>query len=387
MTLCAIWLSAALCTACKRNSESDDGQASAQQQKPTEQADSETTITGLDGEWQTDSDGNAIPDFIEKELGYDPAHEDCRPDSTCAEGIPGRDLDLRVNTLLMLDASGSMAARLGNVSKIDIAKMSLLKYASSVPESIRLGLLVYGHKGNNGQSGKAESCAGIEIMAPIGSLGDSNAQTVINRFSPTGWTPIGASLEMAKQSFNADMKGRNRIIMVSDGIETCGGDPVKIARELHNSGFAITIDVVGFNVPGSDARQLKKIAEAGGGIYFDARTQSALDTYFQEQNRAAAKTWEAAICYAEAFNKTWLCDAAMVQKAFRVVNSERQAAQSAGDNDKAEALNEVRALIDKKHQERKKERKTVQEKWRKLSKDAFEINQKTLKAYGKLRRS
>lgn len=390
-TFCTVWLCGMLLLGCKTNSENDGKQAPAEQENAAEQVTNEATgepeISGLDSEWQTDSDHNAIPDFIEKEIGFNPAQEDCKPDSGCGDGVPGSDLDLSVNTLLMLDVSGSMAAKLGTVPKIDIAKMSLLKYASSVPESIRLGLLVYGHKGNNQASGKAESCAGVELMAPIGGLRDSDAQTVINRFAPTGWTPIAASLEKAKESFNADMKGRNRIIMVSDGIETCGGDPVKVARELHNSGFAVTIDVVGFNVPGSDANQLKKIAEAGGGIYFDARTQSALDAYFQEQNRATAKTFEAANCYAQAYNKAWICDADMVIKAYRVVNRERQTAQAAGDNDKVNALNELRELIDKKHQERKAERKLVQEKWQKLSKDAFEINQKTLKAYGKLRRS
>ncbi|OJV20500.1 MAG: hypothetical protein BGO21_07935 [Dyadobacter sp. 50-39] len=382
-----ISLSATLWLGCGYTSGDEKNNVSEEQQEITGPDAGQLNVAVLGDEWQVDSDQNGIPDFIEKESGYNPAGEDCNPEAACGEGVPGADLDLSVNTLLMLDVSGSMAARLGGVPKIDIAKMSLLKYASSVPESIRLGLLVYGHQGNNEQSGKAESCAGIEVMAPIGNLSEANANTIINRFSPTGWTPIASALEKAKQTFGTDRKGRNRIIMVSDGVETCGGDPVSVARQLHSSGFAVTIDVVGFNVPGSDAQQLKRIAEAGGGIYFDARTQSALDTYFQEQNRAAAKTWEAANCYAEAYNKAWLCDANMVLKAIRVLNAESRKAQSAGKNDEVRALEEVRLAINQKHEERKKQRKIIREKWHKLSRDAFEINQKTLKAYGKMRRS
>lgn len=388
-TTAFVWLSAALWLGCQGSSDNAQLSTPAEKGKQTDRVmtiSRASRLAALESEWRMDTDHNGIPDFIEKQLGYTPDYEDCETGTACGGAEPGADLDLAVNTLIMLDVSGSMAARLGNVPKIDLAKMSLLRYTSSVPESIRLGLLVYGHKGSNEESGKAESCAGVEVMAPIGALREGDVRHLLDRFTPTGWTPIASSLEQAKQVFGSNPKGRNRIIMISDGIETCGGNPVQVARELYNAGFAVTTDVVGLHVPGSSAQQLKAIAEAGGGIYFDARTQSALDRYFQEQNRAVAKTWEAANCYAEAFNKAWLCDASMVLQALRVVNARRREAQSEGNLDKVRALDEIRNTINQKHQDRKRERKLTQDQWKQLSRQAFELNQKTLKAYGKLRR-
>ena len=69
----------------------------------------------------------------------------------------------------------------------------------------------------------------------------------------------------------------NKIVLVSDGIETCGGDPVAAAEELNRSGIEVEIDVVGFGVPDDEADQLRDVASAGGGEYFDARTGALLE--------------------------------------------------------------------------------------------------------------
>jgi len=128
----------------------------------------------LDAKWYQDGDDNAIPDFIEIENGYDPNRDDCEPSSKCGDAATGEDLQTKpVNTLLMLDSSGSMKARVGSVSKIEAAKTAIASYVANAPARVRFGFLVYGHKGNNQESGKAESCAGIELLAPIGGFGES----------------------------------------------------------------------------------------------------------------------------------------------------------------------------------------------------------------------
>ena len=72
----------------------------------------------LDAKWYQDGDDNAIPDFIEIENGYDPNRDDCEPSSKCGDAATGEDLQTKpVNTLLMLDSSGSMNARVGSVQQ------------------------------------------------------------------------------------------------------------------------------------------------------------------------------------------------------------------------------------------------------------------------------
>ncbi|WP_128548480.1 VWA domain-containing protein [Larkinella soli] len=341
---------------------------------------------GLEARWYADADRNAVPDFMEQELGYRPDAEDCAADaSRCGPGAAGEELDFTVNTLLMLDASGSMAARIGSTTKMEAAKTSLARYASVVPEAVRLGFLLYGHEGANTEAGKAASCAGISLLAPIGAVNGETIQAALRSFQPTGWTPIAGALQKAKESFSGLEKKNNRIILVSDGIETCGGDPVAVAKELHDSGFSVTVDVIGFSVPGSDARQLRAIAEAGGGVYNDVRSQAELDAYFERQSRAFVKTIEAANCYLEVFNRAWICDAGLVNKALLQFNRHRQAFLKEGKQAEAETVLRLRAKADEAHQARKAKRAAFRQQAEKLRRDAFAINARILKAYQKIK--
>lgn len=77
---------------------------------------------------------------------------------------------------------------------------------------------------------------------------------------------------------------------MTDGIETCGGDPVAAARALKESGIAVTVDVVGFDVASSaEQAALRQVAEATGGEYADAQGAAELNDYFDDQ---IARTFE-----------------------------------------------------------------------------------------------
>lgn len=170
----------------------------------------------LEAKYYEDANENAVPDFIEIELGKDPREKDhCPVDSSkCGGAANGADIDLNVNTLLMLDASGSMkAASGGGISKLDAAKSALKQYVERAPKPVKMGFLVYGHKGNNTPSGKPESCAenGAELLDEIGNVGKDTFQTTLDKFQPTGWTPIAVALRRAGQSF-AGMEGKNNHI-------------------------------------------------------------------------------------------------------------------------------------------------------------------------------
>ena len=82
-----------------------------------------------------------------------------------------------------------------------------------------------------------------------------------------GYTPIAYSLEQATNDFSADAKERV-IVLVSDGKETCKGDPLVAAKVL--AGKGITVHTVGFVVDTAARGQLQTIARATGGTYFDA---------------------------------------------------------------------------------------------------------------------
>ena len=196
---------------------------------------------------------------------------------------------------------------------------------------------MYGHKGNNTEAGKAESCPGVELLAPIGQASEANAQELIGSFEPTGWTPIGGALEAAGQAFAGKEGQSNRIIVISDGEETCDGDPVAVAQRLNQEGFNVQIDVVGFDLENQAVvEQMQAIAAAGGGIYYDARSRDQLRDYLDQQLEALYQTREAFVCNISLGSSVLNCDQAQVtaaadwlrNKANEVEDSDAQLAES-----------------------------------------------------------
>lgn len=96
------------------------------------------------------------------------------------------------------------------------------------------------------------------------------------------------------------------------------------AERLHASGIELTIDVVGFGVPDDETEQLKDIATAGGGEYFDARTGDDLDRYFREQAEALDQTWEAFACELRNGVHDQICDQTQCNEATVFVIPEEQ---------------------------------------------------------------
>lgn len=383
-------------TACQLN---DTNEANSQSGKNNSSSSGTTTSGGsssektdaprvLDAKFYQDSDGNAVPDFLEIENGYDPNRDDCDPSTKCGEGATGGDFNpTQENVLLMLDSSGSMRANAGGTSKIEAAKSALINHVSNAPNKIRFGFLVYGHKGNNQQSGKAESCAEIDILAPLGGIDKNNAESVMTQFQPTGWTPIGASLQKAREAFSgAEENSVNRIIMVSDGLETCGGDPVAEARKLHQEGFKVIVDVVGFDVSSNDAAQLRKIAEAGGGTYFDAKTQSDLTDYLKKQGEAWLKTMEASNCNIGAYNDAWICDAKLSSNAIIRIGEIRDAEKVVIGTDKYDAYKELQDRIRNINEERRQKYEVYKERAQEQLKQSKDIHNQTQENYEQKRR-
>ena len=168
--------------------------------------------------------------------------------------------------LLIMDASGSMNAKLPNgETRIAVAQRAVKGVASFIPAEAQLSLRLYG-----AQSPKAEkNCKDTNLAVPFGAAGSSgNAITAsVDAAVAQGYTPIAYALKQAASDFPADAKERV-IVLVSDGKETCEGDPTVAARALAAKG--ITVHTVGFIVDSAARGQLQAIAKETGGTYFDA---------------------------------------------------------------------------------------------------------------------
>ncbi|MCM3719795.1 VWA domain-containing protein [Fictibacillus phosphorivorans] len=180
-----------------------------------------------------------------------------------------------LNVAILLDASGSMAAKVSGTDKMSAAKEALKKFAEGLPEDANVMLRVYGHKGSNANKDKNVSCESTEVMYPLGAYDKGAFQESLSKFKPTGWTPLAASIAASEKDLQGK-EGNNVVYVVSDGIETCDGNPIEAAKKLHESNIKAEVNIIGFDVDNKGQQQLKAVAEAGGGEFQSVSSQKEL---------------------------------------------------------------------------------------------------------------
>lgn len=198
-----------------------------------------------------------------------------------------------LNVQILLDGSGSMAKEIDGKSMMEIAKDSIEEFAKELPEGANIALRVYGHKGSGSDKDKELSCKSNELIYEMGSYDSGKLQASLDKVQPAGWTPLASTIEEAKKDLSK-YKGEsntNIIYLVSDGVETCGGDPVAQAKSLSESDIQPIVNVIGFDLDAEGQKQLKEVAEAADGIYSNARNQSDLKEEL-EKAKAIAEEWE-----------------------------------------------------------------------------------------------
>ncbi|NJN47382.1 MAG: VWA domain-containing protein [Candidatus Competibacteraceae bacterium] len=171
------------------------------------------------------------------------------------------------SVLFVLDGSGSMWGKVGDQAKIEIAKTVMTDMVEQLPSEVSTGLLVYGHN-------RKDDCEDIAMVAPVGSERTALVQA-LNDINPKGKTPLTGAVQLAARELRQS-EGSSSVVVVSDGKETCEGDPCSAAREAANSGVDLRIHVVGFDVTGEETEQLNCIAKEGKGKYFAAANSEQL---------------------------------------------------------------------------------------------------------------
>ena len=185
-----------------------------------------------------------------------------------------------INVELILDASGSMAEEIApGETRIDAAKSVLTEVIDSLPTTpgINVGFRVYGHKGNNTQAGKSVSCQSTELRVPIDGVDKEALQNEVDAYEPVGWTPIALSLQQAANDFPPAAENvRNAVVLVTDGLETCGGNPCTASRQLVNSAGEVVTHVIGFALAPEEQANLQCIVDESGGLLLGAGNAAEL---------------------------------------------------------------------------------------------------------------
>lgn len=184
--------------------------------------------------------------------------------------------------LFIFDSSKSMNDSIdNNVTKLEAAKKALSDFVGTLPANLNVGLEVYGHKETAG-------CDDIEIIVPIGKLDVDEMRQKINSLQAFGATPVAAALEKAAAAMSL-LDGKKTIVLISDGIDTCNGNPIRTAKRIREEmGIDVKIQVTGIGVDKNEREQLKDIARAGGGNYYTADNSQQLKSCLADIEKGEA---------------------------------------------------------------------------------------------------
>ncbi|MCB1638425.1 MAG: VWA domain-containing protein, partial [Thiothrix sp.] len=182
-------------------------------------------------------------------------------------------------TMLVLDASGSMWGQLDGKTKIEIAREALGQLVDDWPAGREVGLVAYGHR-NKGD------CNDIETILPVGPLDAAQLKKTVQGINPKGKTPLSAAVRQAAEAMKYTEE-KATVVLLSDGRETCDMDPCALGAELEKLGVDFTAHVIGFDVASSaDQAGLRCLAENTGGRFIPAANAEELNAALEQTAKA-----------------------------------------------------------------------------------------------------
>ena len=171
-----------------------------------------------------------------------------------------------VRILFVFDASKSMIAKHQNSTRMDGAKNLFYRFVDSLgkDKSMQFALRMYGHTVKYPPG----NCKDSKLIVPFGPNNLSLIKQKVSEAKPTGITPIEHSLTEAANDFK-DNKTNNIVIIITDGIEECGGDPCKARQKLMAKGIIFKPFIIGI---GLSPEQIKTFECVG--TFYDYDDQS-----------------------------------------------------------------------------------------------------------------
>ncbi|MDF2438623.1 MAG: Mg-chelatase subunit ChlD [Bacteroidota bacterium] len=152
----------------------------------------------------------------------------------------------------VFDASFSMFGQWQSGMKMDIAKKMLTEFLDSLKnvKNLEIAFRPYGHQV---PLRPERSCTDTKLEVPFGPDIKTNITAIKNKLRmivPKGTTPIAYTLEQCGGDFPvASNPGiRNIIILITDGLEECDGDPCAVSLALQKKGIILKPFVIGIGL-------------------------------------------------------------------------------------------------------------------------------------------
>lgn len=175
----------------------------------------------------------------------------------------------KTRILFVLDGSQSMYARWENGQKMQIATRLLRNLVDSLSDvdHVELALRAYGHQNNVSSDGR--NCKDTKLEVAFSPTNHEKIKSRLQTIRPKGTTLIAYSLEQAANDFPECSTCRNVIILITDGIEECDGDPCAVSLALQKRGVILKPFVIGLGLEPEIMDAFKCV-----GNFYDAKDEA-----------------------------------------------------------------------------------------------------------------
>ncbi len=145
--------------------------------------------------------------------------------------------------LFVMDASRSMTGKWQGESKYSIARTILSQILDSLKmiDNVEVALRVYGHTKNF----PPQNCNDTRLEVPFSKGNIDQIKFRLKQLSPKGTSPIASSLLKSKDDFTPCSNCRNIVVLITDGIEECGGDICEVSAALQKQGIILKPFIIG----------------------------------------------------------------------------------------------------------------------------------------------
>lgn len=186
-----------------------------------------------------------------------------------SQDIPEEKTNFTKRVLFILDGSGSMNERWQGESKWDMAVHTLSNLIDSfeqVNKDFEIGIRVLGH-----QYPKAMNrCDDTKLELDFSNdLNFQKVHQILKKIKPQGQTPLAYSIEQSEKDFSDDIKVQNIVVLITDGLENCNGNPCEVAARLREKNIFINPYIIGLGIDSLESQKLECI-----GKFIDAKNKT-----------------------------------------------------------------------------------------------------------------
>ena len=179
------------------------------------------------------------------------------------------------DAMIVFDASGSMTG-MGfgedSVRRIEKVQRALAQVLPDVAPMRNLGLVVFG-------PGQRQACQNVDVRLRPGPNSAARIISEVRDLQPYGQTPLTDAVTAAAEALSF----RERpavIVLLTDGEETCHGEPCSLAGELKHDGHDVTVHVIGYMLghasEPNNGQFARCLSEGTGGMFISTETTDEL---------------------------------------------------------------------------------------------------------------